>query len=315
MDVHDDSVFERFLSLAKRELAAEDVLLLGEGETTPEAPNAIVARLPDGRHVVASFEAEPKDREALQRRLSILADTFSEALSTPPSERTRSRPPIQISLHEELSALALRAQAVDVIVIDVDSPVVWGSAAVRGKPRARTDFVLREVSDHELTAKIGPASSAAGLPADLESGREVSRESREDVLSVPRLDRVVPTPLESSRMASEIDPREADEDVAREPEATRLAIASVRRLDLDTLHKGRHLRHVERDSAFYLALSFSGIYLLVLVFDGEFDELRAERAAQESMARIERLVLALPPLDPGPEPMGGVIAFRARRRR
>lgn len=314
MDVHDDSVFERFLSLAKRELSAEDVLLLGEGETTPVAPNAIVARLPDGRHVVASFESEPKDRDALQRRLSILADTFSEALSTPPSERTRSRPPIRISLHEELRALAARAQAVDVIVIDVDSPVVWGSAAVRGKPRARDELVLREVSNHELSSKLDPPSSAIGLPADLESGREVT--SLQDVLSLPPLDRVVPTPLESSRMASEIDPVEEDDELApAEPEATRRAIASVRRLDLDTLHKGRHLRHVERDSAFYLALSFSGIYLVVVVFDGEFDELRAERAAQESMARIERLVLALPPLDPGPEPMGGVIAFRSRRRR
>ena len=63
-----------------------------------------------------------------------------------------------------------------------------------------------------------------------------------------------------------------------------------------------------------LVLSFSGIYLLAVIFEGQFDELRAERAMQESLPRIERLVLALPPLDPGPEPMGGVVAFRRRRR-
>jgi hypothetical protein len=52
-----------------------------------------------------------------------------------------------------------------------------------------------------------------------------------------------------------------------------------------------------------------------MVFDGEFDELRAERAAQESLPRIERLVLALPPLDPDPQPVGGVAALRRPRRR
>jgi hypothetical protein len=110
---------------------------------------------------------------------------------------------------------------------------------------------------------------------------------------------------------------ESDTDLdALEPEATRMTIAALRRLPLlDQLHKGRHLRHVSREGSFYLALSFSGIYILVLVFDGEFDELRAERAAHESLPRIERLVLALPPLDPGPQPMGGVIALRRPRRR
>lgn len=296
----DDSTFERFLALAKRELASEDVRLLGPDEAPPSASNVVVARLRDGRHVVASFEAEPKDKEALQRRLAILADTFAEALAAPPSERTRSRPPVALSLHEELKALASRARARDVVVIDVDSPVVWGSASVRGSPRARKDLVLRDVSDREL-------STRSGAP-DLESGP---------------LHGVPPTPAESSRMASQIeeDERAGAHADGEEPEATRRAIASIRALpalELDMLHKGRHLRHVERGqggAAYYLALSFSGIYILVLVFDDGFDELRAERAAHESLARVERLVLALPPLDPGPEPMGGVIAFRRPRRR
>jgi hypothetical protein len=87
-------------------------------------------------------------------------------------------------------------------------------------------------------------------------------------------------------------------------------------LPLEALHKGRHLRHVERDKDFFLALSFSGIYILVLVFDASFDELRAERAATDALPRIERLVFALPPLDPDPpQPMGGVVALRGRRPR
>ena len=101
-----------------------------------------------------------------------------------------------------------------------------------------------------------------------------------------------------------------------EPEITRRAIGIIRSLpSLALLHKGRHLRHVSREGSYYLVLSFSSIYLLCMVFDGDFDELRAERAAQESLPRIERLVLALPPLDPDPQPMGGVVALRRPRRR
>jgi hypothetical protein len=173
---------------------------------------------------------------------------------------------------------------VDVVVIDVDSPVIWASARLPSKPRAQTDRLLRDVSARELSSR------------DDESGQIQD----------------IRPPAESSPMASLLDEDDEPED---EPETTRRAIAAVRReAELAGLHKGRHLRHVEREKDFVLALSFSGIYVLCLVFDGAFDELRAERAAQESMPRIERLVLALPPLDPEPQPMGGVIAFRRRRR-
>jgi hypothetical protein len=297
--VDDNSIFERFVSLAKRELQADDVRMLALGEATPEAPNVLVSRLADGRHVVASFASPPKDREALERRLSMLASTFAEALATPPSEKTRARPRVATSLHEELKALASRARALDVVVIDTDSPVVWGCASVAARPRARNELLLREVSDRELSTQVedesGPLQDLVAEDAPLRA--------------------IQPVPAESSQIVSQ--EHEAEEDVADESEATRRAIAAVRRLPaLDGLHKGRHLRHVERGEDHLLALSFSGIYILCLVFDGEFDELRAERAAADALPRIERLVLALPPLDPDPpQPMGGVVALRARRRR
>jgi hypothetical protein len=290
----DTPAFERFVALAKRELGADDVRLLAPTESAPEASNVLVTRMDDGRHVVASFGDPPKDREALERRLTILTTTFAEALAAPPSEKTRARPRVASSLHEELRALAVRARARDCVVIDVDSPVVWGSASVPAKPRARSDLLLRDVSDRELVSQV-----------DDESG------PLQDVTSV------TPPPPESSPHA--VVPDDADEDgvfTGSEPELTRRAIAAMRALPgIEHLHKGRHLRHVEREHDFYLALSFSGIYLLCIVFDAPFDELRAEKSAHESLPRIERLVQALPPLDPEPQPMGGVIALRRPRRR
>ena len=78
-----DDVYERFLSLAQRELSADDVRLLPPGEAPPNAANVVVARLRDGRHVVASFGTEPKDAEVLSRRLAMLAGTFADALDAP----------------------------------------------------------------------------------------------------------------------------------------------------------------------------------------------------------------------------------------
>lgn len=299
--------FDRFVTLAKRELGADDIRLLAIDEATPDTGNSLVTRLGDGRHIVASFNDEPKDRDALERRLAMLTSTFEGALTSPASERTRARMPVGNSLHEELKALAARARAVDAIVIDTDSPVVWGCASVPARPRARNELLLREVSDRELSSQVGDDQSGE-LPEILPPHQDVAAESATDVSATPR------APLESSYVMSEI----AEEDVPQESEATKRAITAIRALpSLEGLHKGKHLRHVEREGgAFYLALSFSGIYILVIVYDEGFDELRASSAASESLPRIERLVLALPPLDPDPpQPMGGVVALRGRRPR
>jgi hypothetical protein len=316
-----DDVNERFLTLAQRELSADDVRLLAPGEAPPDAANVVVAQLRDGRHVVASFATAPKDVDALTRRLSMLAGTFADALDASPSDRAKSRPPVVTSLHEELKALASRAIARDVVVIDGDSPVVWACASVPSRPRARNEMLLRDVSDRELSAHDEPSAPAGGLhavPAADDSG------PLQDPTAPTGILRMAPPPEESVPVlsASAADPHDRHElphsdDVSpEEPEITRRAITLIRALpSLDLLHKGRHLRHVSREESYYLVLSFSSIYLLCLVFDGEFDELRAERAAQESLPRIERLVQALPPLDPEPQPMGGVVALRRPRRR
>jgi hypothetical protein len=286
----DASVYERFMALAKRELVAEDVQILGPDEPPPAASNVVLSRLPDGRHVVATFSHAPKDPAVLARRLGILAGTFAGALARSPSERHRARHPVGSSLHEELKALVVRARAVDAVVIDVDSPVVWGSATVPARPRARNDLILRELSQRELVSH-----------PDGESG--------------PLQDVLAPDESSPDAMALAGTPEEAGVTDA-DPEGTRRAVEAVRKHpDLPAVHKGRHFRHVERDGVFYLALSFSGIYVLCVVFDGPFDELRVERAVHDALPRVERLVEALPPLDPEPQPMGGVVSLRGRRPR
>ena len=73
---------------------------------------------------------------------------------------------------------------------------------------------------------------------------------------------------------------------------------------------------MDRDDSYgCVARSFAGIYVLIIVYDGPFDELRAERTVADGLPRIERLVLALPPLDPKPAPIAGIMAVRRGRRR
>ncbi len=94
------------------------------------------------------------------------------------------------------------------------------------------------------------------------------------------------------------------------------AIGELRSLpQMGALHRGGPLALSLRETSFgYVARSFAGIYVLFVTFDHAFDEIRAERALRDALPRVERLVLALPPLDPEPVP-AGVVALRPRRRR
>jgi hypothetical protein len=283
------SLDARLCALIRRELGAGDVRILPLDESPASAPNVLVSRLGDGRSVVATFTEEPPNGSALLRRLDMLVSTFSLGLEE--QQPTKDRGPVARALHEELRALATRAQACDALVLDGQSPVVWSSAtgtaeeldeALRLIELCRLDFLRDARSDTSTEA----SDEASGAPAG----------------SAPEL----PAPLESSLVLRDVDGT---------PEASIRAIQHVRGLpEMAGLRRGRPLHHVKRDTEFgYLARSFAGIYLIVLVFEETFDELRGERALTDAMPRIERLVLALPPRDPAPGPQSNVVAFRRRR--
>lgn len=122
--------------------------------------------------------------------------------------------------------------------------------------------------------------------------------------------------------AGEREGREARAKRARDAWArailSRRAIAEVRALpETEALHRGGHLRHTVSGEGFgYVARSFGGIYVVILVFGGPLDELVAKRALTHALPTIERLVAALPPHTPLP-PTAGMAAMRggSRRRR
>jgi hypothetical protein len=250
---------DRFLSLVVRELGAQEARILEADADLAGDEHALATRLPDGRGVVARFAAPPPDRETRQRRLEMLASTFDTVVEEVGPGR-RSRPPVAESLHDALVALCKRGLAANAMVIDANSPIVWGAAYPDG------------------------------------------------VIAQP--------PLASSPRLAE-SPANDEGDSVGVAAVSRRALQAVRaRPDLAALRKGKHVRHVEpAGDAPLVAHSFAGIYLLVVVFDGPFDELRAERAVLEALGRVERLVLALPPLDPSPFEGGGVMAMRRPRRR
>lgn len=288
-----DPALQRFVDLVRRELGAKDVVLAEELAPPPPQegvrPTILTAYLHDGRRVDALFDAPPP--QPMVRRFEMLVHAFDAALSSKAEPPKR---PTPASLRDELRALANRAGAVDALVIDAHSPVVWGSVSER--PLAVEAAHVQPMTDNVRDAVRVLHESHRDLVAALRGtpgGNDLDDDDDHDGPS------------------DDAEARSTGEPPA--PPAAR-AIDEVRRLPaIESLHKGGHLSYVVRETDYgCLARSFAAIYVLVLVFDRSFDEIRAERAIRDSLHKIERLVLALPPLDP--QPMGQVMALRRRRR-
>lgn len=372
---------EEFLAIVRRDLGAADARILAPGEEPPPEGVALTCELPGDRRLIALFPEAPPDPDARLQRLSMLASSFHTVLEA--KDRARPvRPPPALSLHEELAALAQRAFAVDAVVIDQRSPVVWGTAgeeraapslapAADSAERLRAGGGVRETEEQTEVARLSRQYGLAG-------GVSVWMDPRATEL-VPRAlcerHRIVPVGKHGSTLVIGMaDPQNLDavhdvvlvtglnvdpviagasmltlytrwndgrdtrtyaDVMAAIPEeerprremfaraaalawsrhlASRRAIAAIRALpETATLHKGGHVHVTVSEQSFgYVARSFAAIYVLVLVYDRPFDELGAKRAVMAALPAIERLVVALPPLDPEPR-LAGVVAIRGRR--
>ena len=292
-----EEALSRFLELCAREMDASDVRAEPRGTAVASA-KVIVVPLGERSEVVVSFDEAPADIEARQRRLEMLATAFAAAIEGAGPERPKRAK--RRSLRRELEALAIRADAIDAVVIDAHSPIVWGAVA-------------------------GPVASPVTnvIPLNAESRARIERiqESHRDLIAV-----VDDDDDDESDDASELhrpasggsDDRTSATPAPGTPSPlTTRAVADVRALPATaSLHRGGHLAYNKREEHYgVVARSFAAIYVLILVFDKAFDMLRAERALREGLPIIERLVLALPPFDPEPSPRAGVIALRRPRRR
>lgn len=131
---------ERFIDLVCRELGAVRAFIVDDVEADateePAAAESLEHRrvrfpMSGGQAVVAEFDQAPTDWDAKVRRLEMLVSAF-DAVAIEPYPTRRSRPPAALSLREELEGLCTRAGAVNALVVDANSPVVWGAAHPAG---------------------------------------------------------------------------------------------------------------------------------------------------------------------------------------
>lgn len=281
-----DAALLRLLDLVQRKLGADDVRAeLGGREPADE--HQVWCPL-GGYRVVAVFDQVPEDREAQARRLDLLVRSFAGTLESDEPERPAiSNELAARRLDDALDALADRAGAVSAVVIDAQSPIVWGiSGTRRGDEDVETFVRTADAADKAVRAGVDFAAllerEATEVRALLEQ-RGVESETA----------RFLAREAERIRQAS----RRSIAAWRHHLLAAR-AIAAVRR---EGDEPSAHLRDAFREERFgYLARAFANIYRLLLVFEGPFSELHAEAALVHALPHIERLVLALPPIEPPP---------------
>jgi len=288
-----DTALRRFLELVARELGADDTRA-ELGGRDPDAPGVVFKNLSGGWRVVAVFDAVPVDRSAAQAKLDRLAEMFTHTLADlhAPAPASAAGLPAR-RLDDALEGMRARTGAVSVVVIDGNSPVLWGSS------EATRDFI-----DVDELARIGAALLTVrdrGVTIDQLTLREA------DALLAVLSNRGVDRWLEE--LLAFLVAREQDESAVRHRLLTAMSIAAVR----TRLHRGDHARAVHHEAQYgYIARGLANIYQIVVTFAGPFSELHVESAIVHALPTIEELLFALPPVDPPPG-QGQVIRLRPPR--
>jgi hypothetical protein len=282
----------RFLDLVLRELGCDDARFEFGGTPSPRAER-IVAEMPGGWRVVGLWTTPPSDRAAVQTKLDALVEAFAGVAE---QLRIRSPRPSHLTTRELDDALALLAEKADAlraVVIDEDSPVLWGTSEATPGPE-----------DVEVAMWIGELADSAAA-AGLDTRAMVELVQLDDVAQRERLLDLEPRKLRE-RLLRKL-PLIRQLGTHRDADgwfvhfATCRAIAALRRAP-------EHHEAIEDDLG-WLARDFGGIYHVILVYGGPFSEIGAARVMLRALPAIEKLVLSLPPIDP--TPIGArVLAFK-----
>ena len=289
-----DSALRRFLELVTRELGADDARAELGGKD-PSSPAIVFTNLADGWRVVAVFERElpAEERSAAQGKLERLAQSFAHTLGDlhPPVPTPSAALPAR-RLDDALESLRARTGAVAVVVIDGNSPVLWGSSEGQ-----------REIVNVDELARIG---AALGMLRD--RGVTIDQLTVRDADALLSLLRSRGLERAANEVLAFLVARDQDELAVRHRLLTALAIAAVR----GKVHRGDFARSVHHEAQYgYIARGMANIYQIVVVFSGPFSELHVESAILHAMPMIEELLFALPPVDPPPS-KGQVIRLRPR---
>jgi hypothetical protein len=299
--VKDQSWF-KLLDLVCHKLGADDARIEIGGRDPADA-KVVWAPIEEGRRLVALFLTPPLDRAATEGRLLALLEGFRETLALPP-EPTRYGGGSHLSreLDEALAALASRTGAETVWIIDVHSPVLWGCSDAHPKEldleamvqAARADQMLSDatLSWAELLAVSHPQAQEQLRGAGLTG---VTLRTVGDQLAVlSGLTEQGGLAAATRRLRSARALVEIRERAARERELARSEL------------RGPSIQ--------CFAHAIAGQYQLVLVFDETYSPLHAEGHVQRALPLIERLLLALPPVDPSAGGARGAKVIRLPRK-
>ncbi len=282
-----DPALLRFLALVQRELSADDVLIELGGRPSDD-PRTMWCALPNGSRLVARFAEPPVEPASVAERLEELAGSFAGLLSRDEDQRPAHGGGATHRLDDELEGLAHRAGALGAVVVDDTSPVVWGTSEPR---RDEAD-----VEDAMLLARWADEVERVGV--NLIDLLELDDAALDQAFATTSLD-----PGERETIAGHLEKIRARG--SRSPTAWRRQIAIARAIDRvrgpGASEGAAHGRFIaQHDQVGVYARSFANIYHLILAYPGPFSEIQAEGSVQHALPRIERLVLAIPPIDPRP---------------
>jgi hypothetical protein len=274
----------RLFDLVRQKLGAADVRVEIGGKD-PTDPHLVACQLPSGWRLVAVFDAPPEDRAAALQRIAALAEAFSDTATTAIEDGpTPSRAVTAHRLDDELDRLAGRVHAARAVVFDDKSPVLWGTSELR-RGNEDVETALR-TAETWTTAERANVDLCALLDAHPDAALENLQRRGLDAKRARALLREV------ARMQG---------DSGRQGEAAwRHHLLAARAVARVRTRSGRESLVIHEPDFGVFARPFATIYWLVLAFDAQFSELHAEAAVIHALPTIERLVIALPPVEPPP---------------